>query len=101
MYYLAMKICFFCGYVFKPDVEVFRSTKCDQCGKDVKICRNCKFYKQGVHWDCTETIDDPVMDKEASNFCSYFVYRDSRVTDEQKKPGTDTKKAFDKLFGNE
>jgi hypothetical protein len=95
-----MKSCYFCGFAFDPNLEVFRSTKCGQCGKDVKICKNCRFYKAGVHWDCTETIDDPVADKEASNFCSYFVFKESDKPPKNNAPSKDSKNAFDKLFGD-
>ena len=45
---------------------------CESCGKDLHSCRNCRFYKQGLRWDCAETIEQPVSDKEARNYCDYF-----------------------------
>jgi hypothetical protein len=42
----------------------------------VRCCKNCTFYEVGAHWDCRETIPDPVFDKERSNFCDYFRLAD-------------------------
>ena len=36
------------------------SSTCPSCGKDLKICLNCRFYSPGAHWDCSETIDELV-----------------------------------------
>ena len=60
------------------------------------------FYSPGSHYDCRETVDDPVSDKERSNFCDSF--RVKRVWDKTKVQGMDdkaaaAKKAFDSLFG--
>ena len=67
-----MASCYHCGIQFPDDFEVHRSTECPSCGKDVKVCRNCRFYSPGAHWDCRETIPEPVQDKEKANFCGYF-----------------------------
>lgn len=45
---------------------------CESCGKDLHACLNCRFYKPGAHWDCSETVDQAVVDKEARNYCDYF-----------------------------
>jgi hypothetical protein len=82
-------------------MEIFRSTKCPQCGKDVKICKNCVFYLPGAHWDCRETIEEPVNDKEAANFCSYFKFKNSDkppVKSNQDK--SSSKKDFFNLFND-
>jgi hypothetical protein len=56
------------------------------------------FYEPGAHWDCRETIPDPVFEKERSNFCDYF-----RLAQDARGGGgsTDTSQArndFDSLF---
>jgi len=92
-------MCWFCG----NDIEgsVYRNTTCDNCGKDVKVCMNCKFYEPGAHWDCRETISEPVREKERANFCDYFVYVN-------RQPGTGStskqeraRDSFNSLFGDE
>jgi hypothetical protein len=46
---------------------------CEACGKDLHACVNCRFYKPGARWDCTETIQEPVADKEARNHCDWYT----------------------------
>ena len=45
---------------------------CDSCGKDLHACLNCRFHKTGVRWDCAETIDEPVPDKDRRNRCDWY-----------------------------
>ena len=97
-----MRICYFCGYGFDDKFEVFRSTFCPECQKDVKVCKNCKFYSPGSHWDCRETIGEAVKEKDRANFCSYFTFKepDKEKGKEKKPKQEDAKDAFDKLFGD-
>ena len=81
-------------------MSVYRNTLCPSCGKDVKVCLNCKFYEPGAHWDCRETISEMVADKERANFCEFFVLdpktRAGRGNEAEKK----ARSKFDDLFGN-
>ncbi len=90
--------CSYCGKEIEP--PVYRTTVCPSCGKDVKICLNCRFYSPGSHYDCSESISDPVRDKERANFCDFFQfgsnYREGSVKD-RSRGGAD---AFNKLFGD-
>ena len=52
--------------------EVHRSSECPLCKADLRCCKACKFYSPGSHYDCKETVDDNITDKEKSNFCDYF-----------------------------
>ena len=99
-----MHACHFCGTAIADPREVFRSSTCTGCGKDLKICLNCRFYSPGAHWDCAESVDEPVHDKERGNFCSFFVLRGS--TPGGKPPSTTdarekAKRKIDKLFGDD
>ncbi|MFW5693884.1 MAG: hypothetical protein ACOCYB_01855 [Alkalispirochaeta sp.] len=67
-----MAVCYKCGYTFPEDLVVTRALECPQCSAPVRCCKNCVFYEPGAHWDCRETIPEPVSDKERSNFCDYF-----------------------------
>jgi len=80
-------------------MEIYRSTVCPFCGKDLKICKSCSFYSPGVHWDCAETIDDPVYDKETRNFCSYFKFKEAKSTNPETGKKQEARSNFDKLFG--
>ena len=62
------------------------------------------FYAPGSHFDCHESVDDPVQDKERANFCSSFSLRRdwSGCAAESKSAESKAaaaKKAFDALFG--
>ncbi len=95
-----MCACHFCGTVIENPREVFRGSECPGCGKDLKICLNCKFSSPGAHWDCSETIDEPVAEKNRGNFCTYFVFRDSAAQSDSPR-GTDAaRKKLDRLFGD-
>jgi len=103
-----MHACHFCSAAVDNPREVYRSTTCAACGRDLKICLNCRFYSPGAHWDCSESIDEMVRDKDRSNFCTFFSFRDSapRVSGPGAPKGAapDTGKArrkLDQLFGND
>jgi hypothetical protein len=32
----------------------------------------CSFYSPGAHWDCRETVDVRVLEKDRRNFCEWF-----------------------------
>ena len=93
--------CCFCQFTFSDNFEVFRSTLCPECGKEVKVCLNCKFMSPGAHWDCRETIEEPVREKDRANFCSYFKLKDinNKKNDNTISKQEEAKDAFNKLFG--
>jgi hypothetical protein len=78
--------------------RVFRTSVCPSCGKDVRVCKNCKFYSPGAHWDCRETISEPVREKDTVNFCEYFVLAKNGLGTTDTKNKIDNRAAFDKLF---
>ena len=95
-----MHACHNCGHQFGPHDEIYRSTVCPECGRDVKVCLNCRFYAPGQHWDCHETIDEQVKDKDRANFCSWFKMSDADETaNADNHPGA--RDAFNNLFGND
>lgn len=100
VYHDAMHACHFCGAAVQNPREVFRGTSCPGCGKDLKICLNCRFYSPGAHWDCSETIDEMVADKDRANFCTYFVFRDSQPGAAKPSGDNAARKKLDQLFGN-
>ena len=52
--------------------EIHRGTECPLCKADLRCCKACRFYSPGSHYDCKETVDDNITDKEKANFCDYF-----------------------------
>ena len=49
-----------------------RDAECPFCHADIHSCKNCVFYEPGSHYDCNETVDELVVDKEHANFCDAF-----------------------------
>ena len=103
-----MAVCYSCGNPLDPRARIYRNTVCEKCGKELHVCLNCKFYAPGAHWDCRETISDPVHEKDRANFCDFFALAEGNGNAESgNRGGNDGKKAedarsqFDSLFGNE
>lgn len=80
--------------------QVFRTTECPLCGADLHSCKGCAFYAPGNHFDCRETVEDLVSDKEKSNFCDYYKENSSLSAgssgEDKAKAARD---AFNSLFG--
>lgn len=95
VYYLFM--CWKCGNIIDNNIQVFRDTTCSFCSADLHVCKNCKYYDEGSHYDCHETIEEPVFDKEKANFCDYFSIKTTfkSATNNKKESA---KLAFDNLF---
>jgi hypothetical protein len=95
-------MCYFCGK--SPDEKITRSLLCLSCKKELRVCLNCKSYKKDAHWDCIESIQEQVTDKERANFCDYFVYvnrGDKQKQEKNLKAKNEAKDNFLKLFNNE
>lgn len=90
--------CYFCGAAI--EAPVYRRSVCLQCGKELKICLNCEFYAPGSHWDCHETIPEPVREKNKANFCDYFRVSTVNRSAPKTESGESHKKAFDDLFSD-
>ncbi|MDR1931519.1 MAG: 60S ribosomal export protein NMD3 [Spirochaetales bacterium] len=94
--------CYFCG-AEAGDEKIYRNTLCASCGRELKICRNCKFYSPGAQWDCRETISEAVRDRERANFCDWFSPADSRdqktLSSSNQIKAKNARSDFDKLFG--
>ena len=65
-------MCWKCGAEQDFSQSVYRSSTCALCGADLHSCRGCAFYAPGSHFDCHETVDELVADKERANFCEHF-----------------------------
>ena len=65
-------MCWKCGAEQDFSHSVYKSSTCASCGADLHSCRGCAFYAPGSHFDCHETVDELVADKERANFCEHF-----------------------------
>ncbi len=95
-------MCWKCGTKGEIAKPGFRDI-CPSCGKDLHVCRNCRFYKPGAYRDCAETVPEGVTDKERGNFCEYFQLNAKLFAAGAKRggegEGQKAKSDFDKLFG--
>jgi len=95
-------MCYSCGrtlvYGYKPGFN----DVCDTCGKDIHVCRMCRFYAPGAHWDCAESVEEQVVDKEKRNHCEFFTLAEKYIDDGDHRgcvSGSDAKQKFNALFG--
>jgi hypothetical protein len=95
-------MCYSCGgslaYGSKPGFN----DVCDTCGKDLHVCLMCRFYAPGAHWDCAETVEEHVIDKEKRNHCEFFMLAGKYIdkgTSRSTISESDAKRKFNALFG--
>jgi hypothetical protein len=77
---------------------------CESCRKDLHACVNCRFFKKGARWDCAETIEEPVPDKERRNFCDYFqtnplLLVQTKGSESARQAAEKARGDLDRLFG--
>ncbi|MDH5680059.1 MAG: hypothetical protein OEZ36_00610 [Spirochaetota bacterium] len=91
-----MKACYHCDSPWDGDGKPGRQESCSHCGADLRICHNCVFHDGSSYNECREPQAERVLDKDKSNFCDYFTFRDSaKKTD---SPDTGARQKFDDLF---
>ena len=94
-------MCWKCLNEIKTDEPVSRTAECSFCGTDLHSCKNCNYYSPGSHFDCHETIEENVSDKEKANFCDSFKLKrifgsgSSSLKEDKAKKALD---AFNALF---
>ncbi|MDR1904114.1 MAG: hypothetical protein LBQ88_17740 [Treponema sp.] len=66
-------MCWYCGSPIKDSDPLGRSLRCTDCGKDLRSCRNCRFYLSGGRGDCAESRAESPAEKERGNFCEWFA----------------------------
>jgi len=97
-------MCWYCGSPINDPEPIGRSLRCQDCGKDLRSCKNCRFFQSGSRGDCRETSAEPQVDKERANFCDWFSldkkYRVQSEGQKAEKAKSDdaSRTAFDNLF---
>jgi hypothetical protein len=69
--------CAFCKKRLEVSETISRSDSCPFCGRDLRCCKQCKFYDTHAYNDCREVEAERIVDKERANFCDYFLPRGS------------------------
>jgi len=97
-------MCWYCGSPINDPEPIGRSLRCQDCGKDLRSCKNCRFFQSGSRGDCRETSAEPQADKERANFCDWFsldkkfrVQSNGQKADKAKADDA-SRTAFDNLF---
>ena len=96
-------MCWYCGLPITDSEPLGRSLRCQSCGKDLRACKNCRFFLPGARGDCRESSAEPAADKERANFCDWFSVDEKYRTKSQgetddKKKADAGKAAFNNLF---
>jgi hypothetical protein len=93
-----MKICHHCKKELNIGDRVGRTDTCMHCGSELHCCLNCKFYDEAAHNKCREPQSEYVSDRQRSNFCDYFVFKDGELEEKRANEAKKAKEAFEKLF---
>jgi len=100
-------MCWYCGSPITDAQPIGRSHRCQDCGKDLRACKNCRFFLPGSRGDCRETSAEPQSDKERANFCDWFSldekYKNQSTElksgqQKEKEKAVASRAAFDNLF---
>jgi hypothetical protein len=97
-------MCSYCGSPMPSDRPIGFGETCESCAKDLHACANCRFYKPGARWDCAETVEAPVPDKESRNFCDYFqtnpaFFSATKGRESARQAAEKARSDLDRLFG--
>ncbi len=90
--------CIFCGQKIQMKGKVGRQDTCSRCNRDLRCCKQCKFYDPSAYNDCKEVSAERILEKERANFCDYFLLRGSKVEGGSLNRTKDAKIALEALF---
>jgi hypothetical protein len=93
-----MKRCHACLKGLEIKTPVGRREICPFCGSDLHGCLNCAFHEMGAYNDCREPQTERVIEKNRSNFCDFFVFRDTEMGGKGKDSGESAKTTMESLF---
>ena len=88
--------CAFCGQKISIQDKVSRNDTYPHCRRDLRCCKQCKFYDHHAYNECKEVSAERIVDKERSNFCDYFIPTGS--TKGNVNTALEAKKALEALF---
>ncbi len=89
-----MRKCHKCGAAVDPE-KVSRRDECGTCHSDLHVCLNCTFYDPSRHNQCFEPQAEKVKEKDRSNYCDFFRFREQ---DQAKSGKENAEKLWKELF---
>jgi hypothetical protein len=93
-----MRQCHRCKKEMVADEKVGRRDFRPFCRAGLHGCRNCQFYDPGSYNQCRDTQAERFLEKDRSNFCEYFVFRDTIPGIIQDKGKEDDRARLNLLF---
>ena len=75
-----------------------RQDTCPNCKRDLRCCKQCKFYDPNAYNECREVSAERIVDKERANFCDFFVVKGSKKAGGSINRAKDAKMALENLF---
>lgn len=65
--------------------QVSRRDVCPGCGEELRSCRNCRHFDEGVAKLCKEPFAEVPRDKDEANFCEFFQIGEGGTTSKSSK----------------
>ena len=90
--------CVFCNKDIQIEGKIERQDTCPHCHRDLRCCKQCKFYDQSAYNECREVAAERIVDKERANFCDFFVPRGSKDGGSSYNRTKEAKQALEALF---
>jgi hypothetical protein len=90
--------CNFCREILDITEKVSRNDTCPHCDRDLRCCKQCKFFDPSAYNECREVVADRITDKERANFCDYFLLRGSKRGSGSVNRKKEAKQALEDLF---
>ncbi|MEM8499198.1 MAG: hypothetical protein AAF542_14330 [Pseudomonadota bacterium] len=70
--------CWHCGNPLQNLIlPLSRREECSSCAADQHVCKMCGYFDANTVVQCSEERAEPPGDKEAANFCDYFLLSSS------------------------
>ena len=93
--------CHNCGEPWTLSGQPGRGETCMKCRADLRACLNCAHYDPRMAHQCRERRAEPVLEKNAGNFCEYFEFtlRNWTPKNEVNKREAAAREQLKKIFG--
>jgi hypothetical protein len=89
--------CYRCRNEIEMIAKLQRTDTCPHCGADLHCCKNCEYWDPSAHNQCKEHIAEYIPDREKTNFCTFFTFRDGKPEDATTRIAS-SKSKLDALF---
>jgi hypothetical protein len=91
-------VCAFCNKKIRTRGKVSRQDVCPHCHRDLRCCKQCKYYDQSAYNECKEVAAERIVDKERANFCDFFMLKGSQGGGGSFNRTKEAKEALEALF---